>query len=69
MTEGDVLQAAKMAQTRGITFEIAQRGELLGEKVFWPGIFSIWLLNPRTGMVHRMDELHQAEAACNLEVH
>jgi hypothetical protein len=69
MTEAEVLQAAKMAKGRWISFEITQKGELLDEKIVWPGDFSIWLQNPRTLLVHRMDDFHQAEAVMDLEIH
>lgn len=67
MTEAEALQAAKMAKDRGISFEIAQKGELSDEKIIWPGNFSIWLQNPRTNMVHRLDEFVAAEQVCRHE--
>jgi hypothetical protein len=61
MTEEAALQAARIAKGRGISFEITQKGELVDEKIAWPGSFSIWLQNPRTCMVHRIDDFVDAE--------
>lgn len=60
MTQEEVLQAARAAKERGIPSEITQKGELLYDEIVWPGRFSIWLQNPRTKMVHRLDEFGQA---------
>jgi hypothetical protein len=60
MTQEEVLQAAMAAKERGIPSEITQKGELVYDEIVWPGRFSIWLQNPRTRMVHRLDEFCQA---------
>lgn len=67
MTEQEVLLAAQMAKGRLISFEITQKGELVGDGIVWPGQFSIWLQNPRTGLVHRLDTFLEAEAVAHHE--
>jgi hypothetical protein len=70
MTEAEVLRVAKLAKDRNISFEVTQRSELRGDVIHWPPeLFSIWLQNPRTNIVHRMDDLTQAEAVIDLEAH
>lgn len=68
MTEAEVLRAAKLAKDRNISFEVVQRGELRGDVIHWPPeLFSIWLQNPRTRLVHRLDSFLQAEAVAQHE--
>lgn len=68
MTEAEVLRAAKLAKDRNISFEAVQRSVLRGDVIHWPPeLFSIWLQNPRTHLVHRLDNLLEVEAVVQHE--